>query len=65
MIKIKIFPPKNVFSPKTLKPGYGPDSKSKIVSAVKVLKTIRPFCFEDYLTSRYSITSKTFFINHH
>jgi len=64
MIKIKIFPPKNVFSPQTLKPGYGPDS-AKIVSASKVLKTIQPFCFEGYLASRCSITSKTFFINHH
>jgi len=30
-----------LFSPKALKPGYGPDS-AKIVSAIKVLKTIRP-----------------------
>jgi len=43
MIKIKIFSPKNVFSPLTLKPGYGPDS-AKIVSAIRyfVLKAIRP-----------------------
>jgi len=42
MIKIKIVPLKNVFSPQTLKPGYGPGS-AKIVSAIQVLKTIRPF----------------------
>jgi len=46
------------FDPQTLKPGSEPDS-AKIVSAVRIL------CFEDHLASRWSITSKMFFINHH
>jgi len=46
------------FAPQTLKPGYRPDS-AKIVFAIKV------FCFEGHSASRCSITSKTFFINHH
>ena len=43
VIKTKIIPPENVFSPQTLKPGYGPDSAT-IVSAVRIfcLKAIRP-----------------------
>jgi len=44
MIKMKVFPPKNVFSPQTLKLGYGPGS-AKIVSVIRigyfVLKAIR------------------------
>jgi len=47
-----------VSSSQTLKPGYGPDS-AKIVAAIRI------FCFEGHLASRCSITSKTFFINHH
>jgi len=35
MMKIKRFPPKNVFSPQVLKPGYGPGS-DKIVSAIRI-----------------------------
>ena len=61
MIKIKIFSSKYVFPPQTVN---GPDS-AKIVFAIKVWKTIRPFRFEGYLASRCSITSKIFFINHH
>ena len=48
------FPLKNVSSPQTLKPSYGPDS-AKIVSAIRI------FCFEGHSASRCSITSKTFF----
>jgi len=43
MIKIKIFPPKNVFSPQTLKPGYGPvQPKLCLQLEYFVLKSIRP-----------------------
>ena len=44
MIKPKIFPPpKSIFCPQTLKPGYVPDS-AKIMSAIRIfcLKAIRP-----------------------
>jgi len=57
-IKTKIFPPKNVFPPQTLKPGYGADS-AEIVSAIRI------FCFEGHSHSRCSIRSKTFFYKPH
>jgi len=58
MTNQKSFPPEMYFTPKTENHGYGPGS-AIIVSAIKV------FCFEGHLASRCSITSKTFFINHH
>jgi len=57
MIKTKIVPPKNVFCPPTLKPGYGPSS-AKIVSAIRI------FCFEGRLRD-VALCRKLFFINHH
>ena len=58
LIKIKIFPHKNVFPPpQTLKPGYGPGS-AKIVSVIRI------FQYETYSASRCSIT-QLFFMNHH
>jgi len=42
MIKIKIFPPQNVFCPQTSKPGYGPGSpKLCLQLEYFVLKSIR------------------------
>jgi len=41
-----------------LKVGYGPGS-------AKLVSEIRKFCFEVHSVSRCSITSKTFFTNHH
>ena len=57
MIKQKSFSLKFLSSPQTLKPCYGPGSAT-IVSAIRI------FNFEGHLTSRCSITSETFFINH-
>ena len=52
--KQKYFPSENVFFPKIIKAGYGPDS-------AKIVSTIRIFCFQGHSASRCSITLKTFF----
>ena len=51
-------PLKCILSPKTLKPVY-------VHGSATIVSEIRIFCFEARSTSRCSITSKTFFINHH
>jgi len=58
MIKTKIFPPlKCIVSPQTLKPAQG-------LLLTKLCLQLT-YIFEGHSASRCSITSKTYFINHH
>jgi len=43
-MKTNISPPENIFSPQGLKPGYGPDSNTRVLQPCIVLKctVIRP-----------------------
>ena len=58
MLKTKIFPPlKCIVSPQTLKPAQG-------LLLTKLCLQLT-YIFEGHSASRCSITSKTYFINHH